>query len=592
MAQQLQMGAHWQMPPSFEELFRTTTPEQATVQKESAKRMWTEYMQEAEKYDNRTADSWKEDSNGILVFVRPQSTRPSVHRDDKQKTSIFSATVAAFIIEFYKKLSPDSGDQIVDLLCQITQQLPNFRNGTCSAPQNDQSFSPSVSMIWVITMWMISLLLSLMSALFATLLQQWARGYVQNPQSLVLPNERARARSFLFFGTLRFNVRNVVEMAPALLHYSVFLFFVGLVILFYTIQKAVALIVTLFVGLFAVSYIALTVLPFIYRDCPFITPLSTVWWYSHQATLLSFHHLVASVRRQLYDLPDHVRIFDVVQSYVRLLKDGFRKVVVNEALEASDNVDFDAITWWLGLPELVEESRAQEFFACVPEEIAVRLIRDPNGPGGTIFRRHLDTLLRSCGPDSVAGLNRDEHKARLLVCLHTIYRIAQAAVVPGSDVDVEIVRRNFAVITRMHAMWTDSDSGIRVVSRSMCALVARCLLHRELLEVPDLVWLQDVTGVPFHTIFNSDIATRDRMNLKAFVYGVLSGQQSDLVAEHATSFTETLAILMNIGTQRPYDRGAFQEQLPTLVELMTQDGFPHTGEVLNKLHRMFQDFLP
>jgi len=141
-----------------------------------------------------------------------------------QKTSIFSATVGAFIIEFYKKLSPDSSDQTVDLLCQISQQLPNFRNGTCSAPQNDQSFSPSVFMIWVIAMWMISLLLSLMSALFATLLQQWTRGYVQDPQTLGMPNERARVRSFLFFGTLRFNVRDLVETAPALLHYSVFLF--------------------------------------------------------------------------------------------------------------------------------------------------------------------------------------------------------------------------------------------------------------------------------------------------------------------------------------------------------------------------------
>ena len=33
--------------------------------------MWTEYMNEAVKYDNRDADAWKDDSDGILVFVRP-----------------------------------------------------------------------------------------------------------------------------------------------------------------------------------------------------------------------------------------------------------------------------------------------------------------------------------------------------------------------------------------------------------------------------------------------------------------------------------------------------------------------------------------
>jgi len=43
----------------------------ATAQNESEKKMWTEYMKEAERYDIRAAESWKEDSNGLLVFVRP-----------------------------------------------------------------------------------------------------------------------------------------------------------------------------------------------------------------------------------------------------------------------------------------------------------------------------------------------------------------------------------------------------------------------------------------------------------------------------------------------------------------------------------------
>jgi hypothetical protein len=104
----------------------------------------------------------------------------------------------------------------------------------------------------------------------------------------------------------------------------------------------------------------------------------------------------------------------------------------------------------------------------------------PTDPGEP-FSVQILTLLRSCGLGSVAGLNRDE-------------RIAQAVVVPDSDVDIEIVWSNFAVISRMHAMWADRNPGIRVVSRPMCALLARCLLHRELLDASDLGWLQDVTG--------------------------------------------------------------------------------------------------
>ena len=154
----------------------------ATAQNEPGKKMWTEYMKEAEKYDNRDAEGWKDDSDGILVFVRPTLPVLVFITMTSWKTGLFSATVGAFIIEFYKKLSPDSGDQTVDLLCQISQQLPNFRNGSCSTPQTDQLFSPGAAIIWVNVMWMMSLILSLTSALFATLVQQWARRYVQMPQ--------------------------------------------------------------------------------------------------------------------------------------------------------------------------------------------------------------------------------------------------------------------------------------------------------------------------------------------------------------------------------------------------------------------------
>jgi hypothetical protein len=37
------------------------------------------------------------------------------------ETAVFSAVVAAFIIEFYKKLPSDSGDETLALLRQISQ---------------------------------------------------------------------------------------------------------------------------------------------------------------------------------------------------------------------------------------------------------------------------------------------------------------------------------------------------------------------------------------------------------------------------------------------------------------------------------------
>jgi hypothetical protein len=106
---------------------------------------------------------------------------------------------------------------------------------------------------------------------------------------------------------------------------------------------------------------------------------------------------------------------------------------------------------------------------------------------------------------------------------------ATAATVPDSDIDIEFVQSNFADIARMQAMWIDSDPDIRVASRSICVLLARCLLRRAFLDESEPHWLQDVTGNPSNAISGSDIATRDHMNLEAFVYG-------DLAAEHTNFF--------------------------------------------------------
>ncbi|KAF8269075.1 hypothetical protein EI94DRAFT_1443824, partial [Lactarius quietus] len=67
---------------------------------------WSMYLTEAEKQDTEVTESWKGDTDGILVF-----------------TGLFSATIATFIIESYKQLSPDSSDKTNALLTQISQQM-------------------------------------------------------------------------------------------------------------------------------------------------------------------------------------------------------------------------------------------------------------------------------------------------------------------------------------------------------------------------------------------------------------------------------------------------------------------------------------
>src|ERR1700730_10380337 len=98
-----------------------------------------------------------------------------------QKTSVFSPVVASFIIEGYKMLSSDFGGRKYLLTCQDPKELVSSAGGTsvqfqaCSSPGPP----PAASIVCVNTLWVMSLVLSITSALFATLKQQWANQYVR-----------------------------------------------------------------------------------------------------------------------------------------------------------------------------------------------------------------------------------------------------------------------------------------------------------------------------------------------------------------------------------------------------------------------------
>ena len=191
------------------------------------------------------------------------------------KIGFFSAIVAAFIIEFYKQLSPDSGDHTVAFLGQILRKLVNLPNGTYSITANQPS-PPSAFMIWAIAMWLISPVSSLASALTATLLQQWERRYVETPNVPSKPNHPARVRSYLFLGTGLFQMQFVSQLAFSRLHFYVCLFLAGLVMVFHGINIAIA--VEVAVGVFGLACITLSILPCLDVPCPYPTPIFPFLW--------------------------------------------------------------------------------------------------------------------------------------------------------------------------------------------------------------------------------------------------------------------------------------------------------------------------
>ncbi|KAI9442028.1 hypothetical protein BJY52DRAFT_1229238 [Lactarius psammicola] len=245
--------------------------------------MYTTRVQKVE--DEKNKENWKGGAEDILVF-----------------TGLFSSTVATFIALSYPSLQQDPNVTTQFLLAQISQQLSNTTTGdggTTTGSSIQSSFDPPTSVVFINSVWFLSLVLSLTCALMATLLQQWARRYLFIVQQKYAPLHRARIHGYFSRGAHRFGISGFVDALPVLLHLSVFLFFAGLVVFAFRSNHIVAYITAAIVGFCAFSYITLTLMPLVSHDCPYRTPLTPILRFLVQIILISFFSVPFYVAKQL-----------------------------------------------------------------------------------------------------------------------------------------------------------------------------------------------------------------------------------------------------------------------------------------------------
>jgi hypothetical protein len=194
------------------------------------------------------------------------------------KAALFSAIVAAFLIESYKTLNSNSGDLTVQLLTQISQQLAASANGSTFMVSPSTPFTPAATSLACNALWFLSLGFSLACALIATLVQQWAREFLHKAEMRSAPGVRARAFSYLYYGMKRFHMHTMVEVIPLLLHASLLVFFGGLIAFLIPVNLVMVKIVAIVLCIVAVVYLTLTLLPLECLDCPYRTPVSGAFW--------------------------------------------------------------------------------------------------------------------------------------------------------------------------------------------------------------------------------------------------------------------------------------------------------------------------
>ncbi|KAJ7612828.1 hypothetical protein DFH06DRAFT_1308020 [Mycena polygramma] len=294
--------------------------------------IWAIYVAEAEKYDKGLVESWRSDMDGMLIFA-----------------GLFSASLTAFLIESYKTLNLDSGDTTVKLLAQISQQLAASTQGSAlDLPAVSTDFTPSPAALVCNALWFISLGLSLSCALFATLLEQWARDFIHRTEIRSAPLIRARIFSFLYYGLKRFNMHMLVDIIPLLLHLALFFFFAGLVAFLIPVNLGMAILAGGILLILTAAYSVFTLFPLAYLQSPYRTPLSGTFWRLAQ--------FAQHWRRGQSHPPSVLRAEETIMEAVSR--------VATEDSEERMARDEQALTWTM--KSLSDDQELEPFVAAIP----------------------------------------------------------------------------------------------------------------------------------------------------------------------------------------------------------------------------------
>ncbi|KZV65223.1 hypothetical protein PENSPDRAFT_137431 [Peniophora sp. CONT] len=224
-------------------------------------KFWGTYLRAMKDEDEARPKDWDGNTGSILTF-----------------TGLFAATVAAFVIEGYKSLSRDAGDQTVVLLTQLLAATTNASSAQATTISSSDDFHAPLSAVLANALWFISLVVALACALLATLVQQWSRDYVRDTKLRDTLDEpivsRALNHVYIRMGVDRYGMDGVVNLIVSLVHLAVILFAAGLLLFLFPIDAVVSWCTMSALSIFGSAYLVAGVLPIIDSSCPYRTPLT------------------------------------------------------------------------------------------------------------------------------------------------------------------------------------------------------------------------------------------------------------------------------------------------------------------------------
>ena len=194
--------------------------------------------------------------------------------------------------------------------------------------------------------------------MLATSLQQWVRRYIQITQSAECsPHERARLHKFFAKGKDKYCFHRVAEALPALVHLSLFLFFAGLVVYLFNINRTAFTAVICWVALLSTIYGFITFMPFIWIDSPYYSPLTPPAWFLFTRVLYVVLGILCGIMSLCCTSEVLCRIRKWVKLQVRRTHSGIREEVKQSISKQPKDLDFSIFAWTLALDEGDEQEK-------------------------------------------------------------------------------------------------------------------------------------------------------------------------------------------------------------------------------------------
>jgi Family of unknown function (DUF6535) len=240
--------------------------------------------------------------------------------------------LTAFIIESKKMLELDPMNTIVDVMIFYTNSVAN---GT-HTPYIQTQFEPDTSAVVVNCLFFASLSASLFAALASVVALQWVADYdAAISRGGSSPEDRAKRRQFRYAGIISWKMSEIIAALPLLLHFSVILFFAGLILWMWVTNHAVGAVVAAGTAIAVLFYITSTMIAVAFVSAPFRTPFS--WW------IYSLFHLPFPVLYWLMTAMHVSTIPSWIETRRTLYTTSFRRE--DQAVEGRQTLGRDALIW-------------------------------------------------------------------------------------------------------------------------------------------------------------------------------------------------------------------------------------------------------